>query len=239
MISKNGLRALAAASVFGIVSAANATLFVLSGTSNASGDTLSATADFTCVDNVLTIVLTNTQATASTNGADVLGGLFFDIAGTIPNVVDVNVFLGSSSFVLKNNGVPGATNPLSHEWMYKSPAGGSFGTMFALGATGFPGFNTNSDTINELFEGGSASAGANDNYGIVPILGITAGNSTNVYVNNALTFELVFDGNIECDILNVYASYGSNGQTVITPEPATMAALGLGAIAMIRKRRKA
>lgn len=232
-------RALAAATMLGIVASANATLFVLAGTSNASGDALSATADFTCVGNVMTIVLTNTQATASTNGADVLGGLYFDLAGAVPNVVDINVSLGGSTFELKDGGTPGATNPLSHEWMYKSPAGGSFGTMYALGSTGFPGFNTNQDTINELFEGGSASAGANDDYGIIPVLGMTAGNSSNVYVNNALTFEFVFDDAIVCDVLNVHASYGSNGQTVITPEPATMAAIGLGALAMLRKRRKA
>lgn len=233
------LHVAALAGVLMAAGSAQASLFVLSGTSNTSGDTLSATAEFTCVDNVMTIVLTNTAAQAASDGADVLGGLFFDLAGTVPNVVDINVSLGGSSFELRDGGVPGATNPLSHEWMYQSPANGGPGTMYALGATGFPGFNTNADTINVLFEGGSASAGANDDYGIIPTLGITAGNFTNVYVNNALTFEVVFDDDILCDVLNVYASYGSNGQTVITPEPATMAALGLGALAMLRKRRKA
>lgn len=239
MNSNLRIRAWVAASIFGVVGSANAMTFLLSGTSTQSGDTLSASAEFTCVGNVMTIVLTNTQATASTNGADVLDGLFFDLDGSVPNVVDVNVSLGGSTLELRDGGTPGATNPLSHEWMYKSPAGGGFGTMYALGSTGYPGFNTNADTINRVFEGGSASAGANDDYGIIPTLGINAGNMTNVYVNNALTFEFVFDDAILCDVLNVSASYGSNGQTIITPEPASMAALGLGALAMLRKRRKA
>jgi hypothetical protein len=90
---------------FGAASSASAVLFNFSGNSNASGNPLAASADFTVSGTTLTIVLTNTASSAAMNGADVLDGVFFDIAGANPVFSAGNAALTSgSSFVNKNNG---------------------------------------------------------------------------------------------------------------------------------------
>lgn len=216
---------------------AQAIVFPLSGPSNNSGDTLSATVEFLIAGTTLTVIVTNTQATASSDGGDVLDGVYFDIAGN-PGLSNGNVFLeGSSSFVNKNN-VAAVGGPLNEKWMYDTNV---LGRMYAMGSTGFPAFNQNTDSFDEVFHGGNpgTAAGSNSDYGIVPILGITAGNTSNVYVNNALRFTFDLPGTIsESDISNVWVSYGSSGDTILTPEPASMAALALGAVALIRRRRR-
>lgn len=225
--------------VAGLVAAptANALIVNLSGPSNNSGDTLSAKIEFLVSGTTLTVILTNTQATAASDGGDVLDGLYFDIVGN-PALSNGNVFLqGSSSFVNKNN-VAAVGGPLNEKWMYDTNV---LGRMYAMGSTGFPAFNQNTDSFDEVFHGGNpgTAAGSNSDYGIVPILGITAGNTSNVYVNNALRFTFDLPGTIsESDIRNVWVSYGSSGDTILTPEPASMAALAVGAIALIRRRRK-
>lgn len=222
---------------FGLPAIAGAITFNLNGVSNASGNNLSAQATFTVSGTTLTIVLTNTASSAAMNGADVLDGLYFDISGTNPVFSAGNAALtAGSSFVLMNNG-PTSGNPLNDEWMFDSPVP-ALGSEYGLGSTGFPGFNTNNDTFTEVFWAGNAMAGANDDYGLVPTAGITVGSPSNVYVNNSVTFTFTLSSAIsESDIENVMVSYGSDGQTVV-PEPATLAALGIGALGLLRRRAK-
>jgi hypothetical protein len=81
-------------------------------------------------------------------------------------------------------------------------------------------------------------AGGNSDYGLVPTAGIVVGNTSNVYVNNSVTFTFTLSSAIsESDIQNVMVSYGSGGETQLVPEPATIAAIGIGALGLIRRRR--
>lgn len=209
-----------------------------SGISGASGNPLSARAVFTTSGTTLTIVLTNTATTASSNGADVLGGLYFNIEGANPVFSNGNAALTAGSSFVKKDNVAASGNALNNEWMFDTPSGAPINREFAIGATGWPNFNRNSDTFAEVFHGGSAAAGANDDYGLVPTLGITVG-SDNVYVNRSVTFTFDLSFAItESMIKNPLVSYGSAGQTVLTPEPATMGALAVGAAALLRRRRK-
>lgn len=234
---RNGI--LVGAALVAVAANAEALTVNFSGPSGASGNPLAAQAIFTTSGTTLTIVLTNTATTASSDGADVLGGIYFDIAGSNPVFSNGNAALtAGSSFVQKDN-LAAAGNPLNNEWMFDSPSGSPINREYAIGATGWPNFNRNQDTFAEKFHGGNVSAGANDDYGLVPTLGITVG-SDNVYVNRSVTFTFDLSFAItESMIKNPLVSYGSAGQTVLTPEPATMGALAIGAMALLRRRRRA
>src|SRR5688572_6389295 len=223
----------------GVSSSASAVLFNFSGNSNASGNPLAASVNFSVSGTTLTIVLTNTATSAAMNGADVLDGVFFDIAGANPVFSAGNATLTSgSSFVTNNNG-PASGNPLNDEWMYDSPAP-ILGTEYGVGSTGFPGFNPNNDNFTARFWSGTAMAGGQSDYGLVPTAGITVGSISNVYVNNSVTFTFTLSSAIsESDIQNVLVSYGSGGETQLVPEPATLGALAMGAFALLKRRRKA
>ena len=232
------LLAVGVAALFAAPSA-GAVLFNFSGNSTVSGNPLSASADFSVSGTTLTIVLTNTASTAAMEVDDVLGGLFFDIAGSNPVFSNGNVALtGGSSFVHRDN-VSASGNPLNDEWMFDTSVA-KVGTEYGVGSTGFPDFNPNTKNFTAFFYGGSATAGATNDYGLVPTAGVNAGMTTNVYVNNSVTFTFTLSSTIsENDIQNVMVSYGSGGETQLVPEPATFIAMTIGAVALLRKRRKA
>jgi len=222
-----------------VSSSAGAITFNFSGNSNASGNPLAASATFSVSGTTLTIVLTNTATSAATNGADVLDGVFFDIAGSNPTFSAGNVTLTSGSSLVLMNNVPTSGNPLNDEYMFDSPTP-ILGTEFGIGSTGFPGFNPNNDNFTARFWSGTAMSGGNSDYGTVPTAGITVGSTSNVYINNSVTFTFTLSSAIsESDIENVMVSYGSGGETQLVPEPATMAAIGIGALGLLRRRRKA
>src|SRR6185503_95955 len=105
----------------GVSPSASAIVFNFSGNSNASSNPLAASASFSVIGTTLTIVLTNTATAAAMNGADVLDGVFFDIAGANPVFSAGNATLTSgSNFVTNNNGATSG-NPLNDEWMFDSP----------------------------------------------------------------------------------------------------------------------
>lgn len=223
----------------GVSSSAGAVLFNFSGNSNASGNPLAASADFSVSGTTLTIVLTNTASSAAMNGADVLDGVFFDIAGANPTFSAGSATLTSGSSLVLMKNVPTSGNPLNDEWMYDSPVP-ILGTEYGIGSTGFPGFNPNTDNFTARFNSGKAMAGGNSDYGLVPTAGITVGSISNVYVNNSVTFTFTLSSAIsESDIQNVLVSYGSGGETQLVPEPATFIAVAVGALGFLRKRRKA
>ncbi len=226
---------------------AQAIIFNFTGNSGSNGQALAAKAEFLVSGTNVTIILTNTATAAANDGANVLGGLYFSLGGP-RTFTNGNAFLtAGSNLVKKNDNSSQSGNPLNNEWMYKAPivsTGGqsNFNNGYGIGSTGFN-FSTNANTFDEMFHGGNASAGANDDYGLVPLLGMTAGNTSNLYIRNSATFTFNVNATFGVgDIQNVRVSYGSAGQTVINaaavPEPGTIAVLGLGVLAVLRKRRR-
>jgi hypothetical protein len=232
---------LAMVSVAGLAGKADAVVFNFSGNSGSNGQALSATANFQISGTNLTIILTNTGAAAANDGANVLGGLYFDMGNGSIVLSNGNANLtAGSNLVVKNNNSNHSGNPLNNEWMYRTGLSGTITNQYGIGSTGFPSFNPNTMSFDKVFHAGSGTAGANDDYGLVPTAGMTAGNGTNLYIRNSATFTFVMNHTIsENDIRNVKVSYGSAGQTVIrnVPEPASLATLALGAVALIRRRR--
>jgi hypothetical protein len=221
----------------GTAGSAQAVVFSFSGPSNSSGDPLAATAEFQVSGTSLTIILTNTQTGPSTDGNDVLDGLFFNINGD-PTLSNGMAALTAGSGFEKKDGAAASGNPLNDEWMFDTSIS-SLNRMYGIGSTGFPDFNRNQETFTEVFHGGSAAAGANSDYGIVPQDGIVVGSPSNVYVNNSVTFSFTLSSAIsESDISNVLVTYGSSGTTQLVPEPATLGALAIGAVALLRRRRR-
>ena len=238
---------LAGAAMLGMVAGAQAVTFNFSGTSGSNGQALAATAEFLISGTTVTIKVTNTGAAAANDGANVLGGVYFNLASA-RTFSNGNAALGSgANLVKKNDNSNQSGNPLNNEWMWNTnivSTGGqsNFNAGYGIGATGFN-FSPNNSTFNEVFYGGNVMAGANDDYGLVPTLGMTAGNQSNLYMRNQAVFTFTVNSTFsEADITSAYTSWGSAGQSVITgsavPEPASMAALGLGLAALLRKRRK-
>ena len=219
-----------------VAASSQAVVFNFSGAAGSgSGDVLHASVEFQVSGTSLTVIVTNTDDNAVFNTADVLSSVYFNIAGA-PTLSNGNAALTAGSSFVTNSGPAGSNNPPNTEWMWKSP--GAFSTMYSFGATGAVGFNTH-QTFDSVFHGGSGVAGANDDYGLVPTAGITSGNSSSVYANNSMTFTFDLSSAIsESDINGVVVTYGSDGSTVLTPEPATLGALAIGAIALLRRRTR-
>ncbi len=223
-------------------SSANAILFTWSGTSTTSGQTLSASADFTASGNVLTIVLSNASAQASNNPADTLGTLVWNQTGMtfVQPHASNNVDQGASVVQLNNATYTGSYD-LDKEYMYEDAftfQSVNFG--HGVSCVGLGVFGTNSDTFYERMMGlGNAGSSPGDDYAISSSFGTLNAANNNPAVRNSVTFTLVGNGPINlAAINNVNFSFGSAAQTNSVPEPATMAVIGLGVVALIRKRRK-
>jgi hypothetical protein len=195
--------------------------------------TYSATANFTQSGNQLKIVFTNTAAAAAPTNAQILTGLFWDLA-TSPTLVanSASITAGSSLVGGSLSGVYG------DHWDFKTMAvTNQWGNAhYGIGASGLSGTFGSGDT----FTGAGGSTGGVD-YGIVPTAGYGA--TQTPFTQNSATFVLDLPVGYTLTaskISNVWMQYGSSPTEFYAnvPEPASMAALGFGAIALLGKKRR-
>jgi len=229
---------------FGVISIAGlsqAVTFSWSGLSNDTGNMLGASADFTAVGNVLTIVLTNTSTGPSTSPADTLGTLVWDMSNAVTQPDGGNDVDQGASSVMQNNAIYGSAYDLDKEWMYEDAftfLGIGFG--HGVSSVGLGVFGTNEDTFYERMKGsGAAGSSMADRFSISSAAGTTGAANNFPVVQNSITFTLVSDTAIELNSIgNVGFSFGSGAQTSSVPEPATMTLLALGAAAIIKRRKR-
>lgn len=239
-MKKFGLFCFVALGVSGATTS-HAVLFSWTGISNDTGSTLSSSADFTSVGNVLTIVLTNTSAGPSASPADTLGTLLWDFSGSVVTTSSTNNVSLGSSVVNQNNAPYGGGYDLNKEYMYNDGITLSgFNFEHGVSAVGIGQFSTNNDTFYERLRGqGNAGSTPGDAFSISSASGTTGAANNVPVVNNSLTFTLMFDRAVDVNqIRNVAWSFGSGAQTTSVPEPATMAVLGLGAFGLLRRRAR-
>lgn len=232
--------------------------YVGSGPSQDNNSTLAAQAIFEVINDQLIVTLTNT-ATLQNVPADVLTGLFFDIA-TASTLTPNSATLGFGSTVVNTVSQPLNGN-VGGEWVYNgalpsAPNSAAFG----IGSSGLGGTFGESDTnFNGPNLAGPTNVGGME-YGIVS--DASGGNhplTTNPFISDTVVFVLDINGFSfsASDISNVSFQYGTaldepnNGGDCIdcgppppppiteVPEPATATLLLIGAMGMgLRRFRK-
>lgn len=221
-----------------------------------SSGSLSASATFTVVASNLKVVLTNTGASDAMVPTDVLTAIFFDITGT-PFLTAVSAISGGTSYTL-NVGSPAtfvsaSGTDIGGAWAFEEGTL-AHGALYGIGAAGlgvfgppnvFPGPNVDGDP-------GVDGVG----YGLLPVGdNLTTGNgglNGRTFTKNSDTFLLglgslssSFDPS--ASIHNLTFQYGTSlTETTavglltpprVTPEPVTLALLGMGFLAFAVSRR--
>lgn len=228
-----------------MANSSQAVVFSWTGTSNISGQTLTASADFTAVGNVLTIKLSNDSLQASNNPADTLGTLFWDMPTTFLAGNATNNASQGASVVEQNNVAYTGAYDLNKEYMYNDGLvfqSVNFDHGVSSVGLGAGGFATNNDTFYERMKGlGNAGSTPADAFSMASAFG-TSGAANNIpVVRNAMTFTLTSASAIDlASIHDVNFSFGSGGQTnSVVPEPGSIAAICVGLISLARRRKRA
>lgn len=221
--------------VWGVVAIpAMSQAFLISGSLTSGGYTYSASADITQVGNQMQIVLTNTASVAAPHNGQLLCGFFWDLAGSptlTPNASYPVMTDGSDGYFP----VSGSGN-LSEEWYYKKQSGGPHGADYGIGSVGFGFFGAN-----DAFAGGHHPLAGGGDYGIAPDAGFNG--TFSPVVHNSLTFRLDLPQSYTVDqstMTNFSFQYGTDFSetNVPVPEPASMAALAIGAAALLNRARR-
>ncbi len=204
---------------------------------------LEASATFDTMGANLTVILTNISMADVEVPADVLTALFFD--STVPlNLTPVSAVLGPGSVVHFGGTDPGGV--VGGEWAYRQAVtNGPMMLPYSITSVGlsldgseqmFPGTNLQGPVNEDGLQYGITSAGDNMATGNAPVTG------GNALIQNEVVFTLSgiprnFDPSQS--ITFAFWQYGTDFSEpgFGVPEPATAALLGVGALALIRRRR--
>jgi hypothetical protein len=222
-----------------------------------SSGSLSASATFTVVGSNLQVVLTNTSASDATVPTDVLTAIFFDITGT-PLLTAVSATSGGTSITLDVGSpaifVSASGTDIGGAWAYEKGTL-AHGALYGIGAAGlgvfgppnvFPGPNVDGDPGVDGVGYGLLPAGDN-------LMTGNGGLNGRTFTKNSDTFLLGLGSLSGFDpsssIHNLTFQYGTSlTETTIlvvpppprvTPEPVTLALLGMGFLAFGVSRRAA
>lgn len=219
----------------------------------AGNNPLMANAVFECTANQLIITLTNISPFPTEVPAELLSGVFFDIAGS-PTLTPVSVFLASGSSVL--NGPAGPGGDVSGEWAYRGDLTSGFnGAQYGVEANGLDEFGPGDRFSNVDLDPPASPNGMN--YGIVSAGGRGPNANAPLYSNpiifNSVVITFNHNGDLSCDdIYNVGFQYGTSQTNPfipggddpdpfdpIIPEPASVSLLLMGLTGLaLRYRRK-
>lgn len=209
-------------------------------TFGATSGNLAASATFEVVAGKLQVTLTNTSPSDVMVPADVLTGVFFDVAGVGPTLTPVSAILGIGSNVFFGSTDPGSV--VGGEWAYAASLSGapngatrgiSSSGLGLFGSGNFPGSNLQGPASVNGLQYGITSAGDNTATGNTPVTG------TNALIKNSVVFTLSgigADFSPSAVIGNVSFQYGTALNEPNIPEPATAGMVALGAACALRRR---
>lgn len=239
---------------------ASANQLTVTGTGPGDGASdLAAEAVFCITGNTLTVLLTNTSMDETLIPADLLTGVYWNIAGD-PALTPISAVLGSGSTVL----FPGVTTipgtgtdvggGVGGEFGYRGDlSGGIFnGATYGVSSTGLGEFGSP-----DLFGGTNLQGPAGPDgpqYGIVSAGGIGVINNngplsgTTAHISNSVLFTFTFVGSIDIDDIVVTGfQYGTSQDEPFiippppppdVPEPATIGLLLMGLVGVAARRSR-